>query len=127
MSDQFLDYCKEHGIQCQKTYPKTPQQNGVDEHKLAHLTSMCFPWLHIKNLPRELWAVVVQLVCHVINRLLSWLGTKPSLLEALYYHKPNVSYFRVFGLVCYVHVSKTNWTKLDPRARPYIFVSYDTH
>ncbi|KAA8541518.1 hypothetical protein F0562_022670 [Nyssa sinensis] len=29
--------------------------------------------------------------------------------------------------VCYVHVSKPNRTKLDPRARRCIFVGYDTH
>lgn len=41
MSDQFQNYCREHGIQRQMTCPKTLQQNGVTERKLAHFTSMC--------------------------------------------------------------------------------------
>ncbi|RWR74934.1 Integrase, catalytic core [Cinnamomum micranthum f. kanehirae] len=127
MSDQFLNYCKEHGIQHQMTCPETPQQNGVAERKLAHLTSMCLSWLHTKNLPRELWAAAVQSACHVINRLPAWPGTEPSPFEALYHHKPNVSYFQVFGSDCYVHISKTIRTKLDPRARRCIFVGYDAH
>ncbi|KAA8537014.1 hypothetical protein F0562_029492 [Nyssa sinensis] len=93
MSNQFLNYCREHSIQCQMTCPKTPQQNGVAERKLAHLTSMCLSWLQAKNLPRELWAAAIQATCHVINRLPPWLGTESSPFEALYHHKPNVSYF----------------------------------
>ncbi|KAA8549858.1 hypothetical protein F0562_001542 [Nyssa sinensis] len=127
MSDQFLNYCREHDIRCRMTCPETPQQNGVAERKLAHLTSMCLSWLHAKSLPRELWAAAIQEACHVINRLPPWPGTESSHFEALYHHKPNVSYFRVFSSVCYVHVSKTNWTKPDPRARRCIFVGYNTH
>lgn len=127
MSDQFLNYCRKHDVQRQMTCPETPQQNRVAERKLAHLTSMCLSWLHTKNLPRELWVAAVQTACHVINRLPSWPGTEPSPFEALYHHKPNVSYFRVFGSVCYAHVSKTNRTKLDPRARRCILLGYDTH
>ena len=93
MSAQFLDYCKKHGIQRQMTCPKTPQQNGVAERKLAHLTSMCLSWLHAKNLPRELWAATINSACHVINRLPPWPRTDPSPFKAIYHHKPNVSYF----------------------------------
>nr|DAD30117.1 TPA_asm: hypothetical protein HUJ06_031585 [Nelumbo nucifera] len=34
--------------------------------------------------------------------------------------------YSIFGSVCYVHVSKNNRSKLDPRARHCIFVGYDT-
>ncbi|XP_048228241.1 uncharacterized protein LOC125369515 [Ricinus communis] len=75
MSDQFLNYCREHDLRRQMTCPETPQQNGVAERKLAHLTSMCLSWLHAKNLSRELRAAAIQSACHVINRLPSWPGT----------------------------------------------------
>ncbi|GMI96773.1 hypothetical protein HRI_003346600 [Hibiscus trionum] len=127
LSDEFMDYCREHVIQRQMTCPDTPQQNGVAERKLAHLTSICLSWLHAKNLPRELWAAAFQTACHVINRLPPWPGTKPSPFERLYHHKPNVSYFRIFGSVGYVHVLKQNRTKLDPKAKKCIFVGYDTY
>ncbi|KAG6384430.1 hypothetical protein SASPL_155755 [Salvia splendens] len=54
-------------------------------------------------------------------------GTEPCPYEILYHHKPNVSLFRVFGSICYVHVLKSNRTKLDPKAKQCIFVGYDTH
>ncbi|KAF7828725.1 Retrovirus-related Pol polyprotein from transposon TNT 1-94 [Senna tora] len=39
----------------------------------------------------------------------------------------NVNYFRVFGSICYVHISKNNRTKLDPKARRCVFVGYDPY
>lgn len=36
-----------------------------------------------------------------------------------------MNYFRIFGSVCYVHVPKSNRTKLDPKSRKCIFVGYD--
>lgn len=60
LSNEFLDYCKEHGICRQMTCPDTPQQNGVAERKLAHLTSVCLCWIHDEQgLPRELWAAAL--------------------------------------------------------------------
>ena len=109
------------------TCPKTPQQNGVSERKLGYLTAMSLSWLHHKNLPRELWAEAIQCACHVINRLPPWPGTEKSPFEILHTVKPNVSYFRVFGSVCYVHVPKSSRTKLDPKARKCVFGGYDPH
>ncbi|KAL0340336.1 UNVERIFIED_CONTAM: Retrovirus-related Pol polyprotein from transposon TNT 1-94 [Sesamum radiatum] len=70
----FFQYCDNNGIQRQMTCPNTPQQNGVAERKLAHLTSTSLSWLHDKNLPRELWAEAIQCACYVINRLPPWPG-----------------------------------------------------
>ena len=127
LSNDFMEYCKEHGIQSQLTCPGTPQQNGVAKRKLAHLTSVCLSWLHVRSLPRELWASAFQIACHVVNRLPPWPGTESSPFELIYHRKPNVSYFRIFGSICYVHILKHNQTKLDPKAKKCIFVGYDTH
>ena len=69
LSNDFMKYCKEHEIQRQLTCPETPQQNGVAERKLAHLTSVCLSWLHVRSLQRELWALAFQTACHVVNQL----------------------------------------------------------
>lgn len=69
LSQEFSRFCEEHGIKRQFTCPNTPQQNGVAERKLAHLTAVTLSWLHDKNLPRELWAEAMKCACHVINRL----------------------------------------------------------
>lgn len=88
---------------------------------------MCLSWLHAQNLPKELWAAAIQAVWHVINHPPHWHGTTLSPFELLYNHKFDVSYFRVFGSICYVHISKTNQIKLDLKAKHCIFVGYDFH
>lgn len=125
MSDQFITYCKEEGIRRQLTCPNTPQQNGVAERKLAHLAAVCLCWLHEKHLPREIWAEAMQCACDVVNRLPSWPGKEASPFELVYDDKPDVSLFRVFGSLCYVHVLKDNRTKLDPKAQKCVFIGYD--
>nr|DAD31904.1 TPA_asm: hypothetical protein HUJ06_010755 [Nelumbo nucifera] len=127
LSHEFLRFFEEHGIKRQFTCPNTPQQNGVAERKLAHLTAVTLSWLHDKNLPRELWAEAMQCACHVIIRLPPWLGTSKSHFELLFNTKPDVSYFKIFGSLCYVHVTKHSRAKLDPKARKCLFVGYDTH
>ncbi|KAK9120307.1 hypothetical protein Syun_017924 [Stephania yunnanensis] len=127
MSHDFFHSAQKNGITRQMTCPSTPQQNGVSERKLAHLVSMSLSWLHDKGLPRELWAEAVQCACYVINHLPPWPGNEKSPFEFLYDKKPNVNYFRVFGSTCYVHIPKSNRTKLDPRAKKCIFVGYDTY
>ncbi|KAK3002997.1 hypothetical protein RJ639_019416 [Escallonia herrerae] len=127
MSDDFFKYCDDNSILRQMTCPDTPQQSGVAKRKLGYLSSVCLSWLHDKNLPRELWAEAIQCACHVINRLPHWPGTQKSPFEILYSEKPNVNYFRVFGSICYVHVPKSNRTKLDPKARKCVFVGYDSY
>ncbi|XP_071719575.1 uncharacterized protein [Rutidosis leptorrhynchoides] len=127
MSNDFFTYCKTNSISRQMTCPNTPQQNGVSERKIAYRVSICLSWLHDKGLPRELWAEALQYACHASNQLPSWPGTQKSSFGLAYGEKPNVSYFRVFGSICYVHVPKANRTKLDPKAQKCIFVGYDSY
>lgn len=84
-------------------------------------------WLHDKKLPQELWVEAIRCACHVINHLPPWTGKQKSLSEILYHEKLNVNYFRVFGSTCYVHIPKYNQTKLDPKAKKYVFVGYDSY
>jgi len=77
----------------------------VAERKLAHLTSVSLSWIHDKNLPRELWVDAIQCACHVINKLPPWPGKEKSPFELIYGEKPTMDYFRVYGAICYVHVS----------------------
>ncbi|KAG6468161.1 hypothetical protein ZIOFF_072732 [Zingiber officinale] len=45
--------------------------------------------------------------------------------ELLFDAKPNVKYLRVFGSICYVHVSDSQRSKLDAKVIKCIFVGYD--
>nr|GEV03156.1 hypothetical protein [Tanacetum cinerariifolium] len=89
MSDKIFQFCSNNGILRQMTCAGTPQQNGVSERKLDHLTSMSQSWLHDKSLPRELWAEAIQCASYVTKRLPPWLGKDKSPFEILYETKPH--------------------------------------
>ena len=52
----------------------------------------------------------------------SCLGTSKSPFEMLHNIKVDVSYFKSFGSLCYVHIPKQNRTKLDLKSRKCVFV-----
>lgn len=124
-SNEFADFCERHGIRRQFTCPRTSQQNGVAERKLRHLQEVSRSWMHSKSLPQELWAEAMRCACHVINRLPSKVINMKTPYELLYKEKPSVSYFRIFGSVCYVHVSDQLRAKMDAKAQKCVFVGYD--
>ena len=126
LSNDFMEYCKEHGIQHQLTCPETSQQNGVAERKLPHLTLFCLSWLHAGSLPRELWASAFQTACHVVNRQPPWSGTKLSPFELFIIVNPMWVIFIFLGLFVmfmYWSIIELNLTQRPRNA----FVGYDTH
>jgi transposase InsO family protein len=67
-SKEFDDYCSYHGICREKTFPGTPQENGVLERMnrtiLERARSMRFhSWF-----PLQFWEDVVYTIVYLINR-----------------------------------------------------------
>ena len=56
MSMEFDKYCKEFGIDRNKTIAYTPQQNGVAEHMSNTLLERARSMLSNANLQQKLWA-----------------------------------------------------------------------
>lgn len=46
---------------------------------------------------------------------------------AWYAKKPNVTHFRVFGCLAYLHLAGQNKKKLDPKSESFVFVGYSEH
>lgn len=60
---------------------------------------------------------------YVINHFLhGWVAKSPFKLL----HKANCNLFSEFLVLCYVHIPKSNWTKLDFKAKKCIFIGYDS-
>ncbi|KAL5563740.1 hypothetical protein UlMin_033487, partial [Ulmus minor] len=108
------------------TCANTPQQNGVAERKNRHLAEICRSMLHAKNVPGRFWAEAMRTAAFVINKLPQPRLGFVSPFEKLWNMKPTVSYFRVFGCVCYVFVPDHLRSKFDKKAVRCIFVGYDS-
>jgi len=125
-SNEFFKFLQNHRISHKFTCANTPQQNGIAERKNKHLTKICRCMLHAKNVPRRFWAEAMKIAAYVINRLPQQRLCFLSPFEKLWNMKPVVSYFRVFGCVCYVFISDHLRSKIDKKAMKCIFVGYDS-
>ncbi|KAE8669591.1 hypothetical protein F3Y22_tig00112230pilonHSYRG00138 [Hibiscus syriacus] len=65
---QFLQFCKEHGIQRHFIVRKTPQQNGVAERMNRSLNERARCLRLNAGLPKHFWAEAVNMACYLINR-----------------------------------------------------------
>ncbi|KAI3703127.1 hypothetical protein L6452_28883 [Arctium lappa] len=101
------------------------QQNGVAERKNWPLAEICRSMLHAKNVPGKYWAEAMNTAAFVINRLPQRRLNFSYPFEKLWKTKPSVSYFRVFGCVCYVFVPDQLRSKMDKKAIRCVFVGYN--
>lgn len=125
-SDEFFYFLRECRVRHQFTCANTPQQNSVAERKNRHLAEICRSMLHAKNVPRRFWAEAMKTVAFVINRLPQQRLNFSSPFEKLWNIKPTISYFRVFGCVCYVFVPNHLRSKMDKKVVRCVLVGYDS-
>ena len=64
------------------------------------------------------------MACHTINRVYFQSGTKKTLYELWKGKKPNVSYFHVFGSVCYILNDIEHLGKFDSKSDDGVFLGY---
>ena len=100
------------------------QQNGVSERKNRTVMEMAKCMLFEKKLPKLLWAEVVSTSIYLLNRLLTKSVQRKTPIEAWSGVKPSVKHLKVFGSLCYLHVSSIKRGKLDERAEKGVFVRY---
>ena len=67
-SDEFENYCAEHGIRMLKTEPETPQHNGVAERMNRTLNERAKSMRIQAGLPKKFWADAVSTAAYLINR-----------------------------------------------------------
>jgi hypothetical protein len=80
--------------------------------------------LNEKNFPNYFWVEAIANVVYIMNRtpIATVHGMTPE--EKFTSKKPDVSHFRVFGCIAHVHVPDEKRSKLDPKAKKYIFIGY---
>ncbi|GMH04123.1 hypothetical protein Nepgr_005962 [Nepenthes gracilis] len=120
----FDAYCRAHSIRHQKTPPKTPQLNGVAERMNRTLMERVRCMLFEARLPGSFWVEALRTAAHVINRS----PCKPldgEVPEQIWTGKePVYSHLRTFGCKAFVHVSRDERTKLEPKIMHCVFLGY---
>jgi hypothetical protein len=121
---EFENYCKEFGIDRNKTTTYTPQQNGVSECMNRTLLERARSMLSNTNLQQELWAEAVTITCYMVNRSPSTEIECDIPEEVWKGHPCNYSNLKVFGCEDYALIMKHQCSKLDPKSKRLIFVGY---
>jgi len=123
-SNEFSEYLKEHGIQRKYSCSYSPEQNAVAERKNKHIAEITCAMLNKKNLPNYFWVEAVTTAVYIMNQTPIAAVHGMTSKEKFTCKKPNVSHFRMFGCIAYVHVPDEKRSKLDPKAEKCIFIGY---
>ncbi|GJT57922.1 putative ribonuclease H-like domain-containing protein [Tanacetum coccineum] len=118
------EYYEGVGIFHQKSVPRTPQQNGVVERRNRTLVEAARTMMIFSKAPMFLWAEAVATACYTQNRSLIHTRHNKTPYELVHDKKPDLTFFRVFGALCYPTNDSEDLGKFQAKADIGIFVGY---
>ncbi|GJV12023.1 retrovirus-related pol polyprotein from transposon TNT 1-94, partial [Tanacetum coccineum] len=95
---------------------RSPQQNGVVERRNRTLIEVVRTMLIYAKAPLFLWAEAVSTACYTQNRSIIRLHHGKTPYEILHDKLPDLSFFHIFGALCYSINDSENLGKLQPKA-----------
>ncbi|GJU92558.1 putative ribonuclease H-like domain-containing protein [Tanacetum coccineum] len=99
-------------------------QNGVVERRNRTLVEAARTMMIFSNASMFLWAKVVATACYTQNRSLIHTRHCKTPYELVHDKKLDLTFFRVFGALCYLTNNNKDLGKLQPTANIRIFVGY---
>ena len=126
-SDEFFDFCEEHGIRREFSTARTPQQNGVVERMNRTVQQMARAMLDESGTPTTFWAEAAFAAVTILNKTNVRVNNTQTPHELWYCKTPTVKYFKIFVSKCYIKKSDENLGKFEPRADEGILLGYSPH
>ncbi|GJS32703.1 retrovirus-related pol polyprotein from transposon TNT 1-94 [Tanacetum coccineum] len=117
-------YYEKIGISHETSVSLSPQKNGVVERRNRTLIEAARTMLIYAKSPLFLWAEAVATTCYTQNRSIIRLRQGKTPYELLHDKPPDLSFFHVFGALCYPTNDSENLGKLQPKADIGIFIGY---
>ncbi|GKE76226.1 retrovirus-related pol polyprotein from transposon TNT 1-94, partial [Tanacetum coccineum] len=122
--NQTLRKYYKNGISHDTFVARSPQQNGVVERRNRTLIEAARTMLIYAKAPLFLWAEAVATACYTQNRSIVRLRHGKTPYELLHDKPPDLSFFHVFGALCYPTNDSENLGKLQPKPNIGIFIGY---
>ncbi|GKC29868.1 retrovirus-related pol polyprotein from transposon TNT 1-94 [Tanacetum coccineum] len=113
-----------HGISHETSVARSPQQNGVIEKRNRTLIEAARTMLIYAKALLFLWAEAVATACYTQNRSIIRLRHGKTPYELLHDKLLDLSFFHVFGALCYPTNDSENFDKLLPKTDIGIFIGY---
>nr|GFB09327.1 hypothetical protein [Tanacetum cinerariifolium] len=114
----------EVGISHETSVAHSPHKNGVVERRNRTLIEAARTMLIYAQALLFLWAEAVATTCFTQNRSIIRLRHGKTLYELLHSKLYDLSFFHVFGALCYPTNDSENLGKLQPKADIGIFIGY---
>ncbi|GKF49536.1 retrovirus-related pol polyprotein from transposon TNT 1-94, partial [Tanacetum coccineum] len=96
------EYYEKVDISHETSVARSPQQNGVVERRNRTLIEVACIMLIYAKAPLFLWAKAVATACYTQNRSTVRLRHENTPYELLHDKSPDLSFFHVFGALCYL-------------------------
>ncbi|GJT62583.1 retrovirus-related pol polyprotein from transposon TNT 1-94 [Tanacetum coccineum] len=116
VNQTLCEYYEKVGISHETSVARSPQQNGVVERRNRTLIEAARTMLIYAKAPLFLWAEAVATACYTQNRSIIRLRHGKTPYELLHDKLPDLSFFHVFGALCYPTNDSENLGKLQPKA-----------
>ncbi|GKD09626.1 retrovirus-related pol polyprotein from transposon TNT 1-94, partial [Tanacetum coccineum] len=110
------EYYEKVDISHETSGARSPQQNGVIERRNRTLIEAARTMLIYAKAPLFLWAKAVATACYTQNRSIIRLRHSKTPYDLLHDKSPDLSFFHVFGALCYPTNDSENLVKLQPKA-----------
>ncbi|GKA40636.1 retrovirus-related pol polyprotein from transposon TNT 1-94 [Tanacetum coccineum] len=124
VNQTLCEWYENVGITHQTSVACTPQQNGVVERQNRTLVEAARTMLIFSKAPLFLWAEAINTACYTQNRSLIRLRYNKTPYELMQDKKPDLSFFHVFGSLCYPTNDHEDLGKFNAKADIGIFVGY---
>ncbi|GJS01119.1 putative ribonuclease H-like domain-containing protein [Tanacetum coccineum] len=108
----------------QKIVLRTLQQNDIVERRNRTLVEAAQTMLIFSKAPMFLWAEAVATACYTQNRSLNHTRHNKTSYELVHNKKLDLTFFWVFGALCYPTNNSENLGELQPMADIGIFIGY---
>ena len=95
-SNEFLEFCEQHGIKRQFSVAGTPQQNGVAERMNKTLQQMARDMIDDFVTPHTYWGEATLTAANILNKAHVRVNSDKTPYELWYGKSPSVKHFRVF-------------------------------
>nr|GEZ64584.1 hypothetical protein [Tanacetum cinerariifolium] len=123
VNQTLRDYYEEVVISHETSVARSPQQNGVVKRRNRTLIEAARTMLIYAQAPLFLWAEAVVTACFIQNRSIIRLHHGKTPYELMHGKQPDLSFFYVFGALCYPTNDSENVDKLQPKADIGIFIA----
>ncbi|GJV16392.1 retrovirus-related pol polyprotein from transposon TNT 1-94 [Tanacetum coccineum] len=124
VNQTLREFYENVGISHQTSVSRTPQQNGIVERQNQTLIEVARTMLIFSKAPLFLWAEAINTARYTQNCSLIRLRYNKTPYELMQDKKPDLSFFHVFGVLCYPTDDNDDLGKLDAKADIGIFVGY---